>query len=617
MAILEDRLFQPRGRARSRVAFFGLGGVGKSRIALEVAHGTKSQRPTYSILWVEATNRLTFEKDILEIGKKLKIPGIEDEEADVKNLVKQYLSQKSAGDWLMILDNADDEGIWGVPAKRSGNGNGNGNALAEFLPECATGSILITTRSRLVALYMAGKEVFELLEMNQEEAVDAFLGLLIKPEARMNPEQASKLVDRLAYLPLAIVQAAAYINMNDALTQDYLALLDDTEENAIELLSEDFSDDEQRYTKGQSPVASTWDISFAQMRAHHPRAAEFLAFTSCLSEKNIPLSLLPEASSKRELIEVLGILTGYSFLRKQNEDQNQSEEVLYQMHRLVRLATRNWLREQDTLLHWTQTTMKVVAERFPVRAHENRDLCALYMPHAQILCTSDGIEDLEERYILLEKMGLNFLADGKYSEAVDLLASVVGWRETKLGHAHIRTSEAYYHFGDALRALGSWSEAKVYLEKAVAGHKEILGAEHPNTLRCMSRLAVTYRELGDWDKAEELEEQVHNSTDSGYASGPRDVLDQQWFLGLVESDDALTEYSDASSIPDTKRNAYVYQLADDLYGKIDIGGQTRYRVNQICEQLPWLLKTFALRIGHSASTQMHRDVMYFVHKHHR
>jgi hypothetical protein len=106
-------------------------------------------------------------------------------------------------------------------------------------------------------------------------------------------------------------------------------------------------------------------------------------------------------------------------------------------------------------------------------------------------------------------------------------------------------------------------------------------------------------------------------TDSGYVSIPKNVLDRHGSLRAVECDDDLTEYSDVSSVTDTKRNAHVYGLADDLYGKLDIVGQTRYRVKQICEDVPWLLKTFALRIGHNASTQMHRDVMYFIHKHHR
>ncbi|KAK5213936.1 hypothetical protein LTR41_000128 [Exophiala xenobiotica] len=886
LAILEDSLFQPPGRPPSRVALFGLGGMGKSITAVELAYATRNQRPTYSVFWVEATDHLTFEKDFLEIGKKLNIPGIEDEKADVKNLVKQYLSQDSAGNWLMILDNADDEGIWGVPAKSSANGT----ALAESLPKCTTGRILVTTRSLGVAVYMAGKEAVELPEMNQEEAVETFLGLLRKPEARMDAERISKLVETLTYLPLAIVQAAAYLNMNDAPTQHYLEFLGDTEENVIALLSEDFSNDEQRYRKGQNPVASTWIISFNQMRVHHPRAADLLAFTSCLGEKNIPSSLLPEASSKIEMTEALGILIGYSFLRKQHEDQNQSKEAMYQTHRLVRLATRNWLRTQDTLLHWTQMTARVVVERFPMRRHDNRDQCALYMPHAQVLCTSDGIEDFEERYVLLEKIDLNFLADGKYSEAVRLHASVVSWRETKLGPSHISTLRAYRYFGAALNAQGDWSEAKTYLEKAVEGHNQILGAEHEDTLMCVSDLVETFAGLGDWEEAEELGEQVtrtrtkflgaehpetlasmadlvwiytnqkqyqkavefgllvvqirrkllgeehpdtlasmadlaaiystlgrlkeaeelqtiamqtqvrilggehpsllrnmgnlaltyerqgrleeterlklkaleiaerllgfenhltltamynlastwreqdrlkeadalmercitlsikklgyhhpttqerlsnwprfrfqegegdheeleldplpqsdnrpqlppeyHDAwaspaegshsqtrgpaesppggrstdafglsqpvliekeptlvppvdvpyTDSGDVSVPKNEFDRHGSLGPVESDDALTEYSDASSIADTKRNAYICELADDLYGKVDIGAQTRNRVNQICEDLPSLLKVFALRIGHGGSTQMHRDVMYFVHRHHR
>ncbi|KAK5224483.1 hypothetical protein LTR72_004264 [Exophiala xenobiotica] len=492
MAFLEDKLFQPHSHTPSRVALFGLGGMGKSRTAVELAYATRSRRPTYSVFWVQAMDHLTFEKDILEIGKKLNVPGIQGEKADVKNLVKQYLSQESAGNWLMILDNADDESIWGVPAKRGENGSENGPSPAESLPASATGRILVTTRSRQVALYMAGNSVIELLEMSEEEAVETFRGLLYEPESPMDAEWTSTLVQRLTCLPLAIVQAAAFISMNVTSTRRYLELLDDTEEEAIALLSKDLSNDEQRYRKGQTPVASTWLISFTQIQKQHPWAAELLAFTSCLGEKNIPSSLLPEAPSKTEMTEALGVLTGYSFLRKQNEDQDQSKEVLYQMHRLVRLATRNWLRREDTLLHWTEEAVGVVAEQFPWREHENRDQCALYMPHAEILRTSDGDGDSEEHYMLLEKMGWNFREDGKYSEAVQLLASVVGWRETKLGNSDIR----------------DWSEAKIYLEKALAGYKEILGAEHAYTLWCMAVLVETYNRLENWEIAEELGEQV-------------------------------------------------------------------------------------------------------------
>src|ERR1700761_3034839 len=70
------------------VSILGLGGEGKSRLALELSHQIHSDYPEWSILWAEATDQLTFERDMFEIGKKLAIPGITDEKADVKSLVR-------------------------------------------------------------------------------------------------------------------------------------------------------------------------------------------------------------------------------------------------------------------------------------------------------------------------------------------------------------------------------------------------------------------------------------------------------------------------------------------------------------------------------------------------
>jgi hypothetical protein len=336
---------------------------------------------------------LTFEKDFFEVGKKLKISGLEDEKVDVKTLVKQYLSHKSAGEWLIIVDNADDEGFWSSKNKQ----NVGGTALAEYLPTSSMGCILITTRSRRVATYLAGKEVVELSEMGQGEAVDTLEGFLIEPGILEDTSATLNLVEKLTYLPLALVQAAAYINENTVSIQDYLDLLDDTEENVVDLLSEDFGD-EGRYREAQNPVASTWLISFERIRIHHPQAADYLSSMSCINEKNIPQSVLPEASSKKKMLDAIGTLTGYSFLRKQNDVHSNTQ--LYDMHRLVRLATRNWLRGQNRLRDWTEATIKRVAELFPTPEHENKDTWTLYMPHARTLCADCG-PDLKGRYFLL------------------------------------------------------------------------------------------------------------------------------------------------------------------------------------------------------------------------
>lgn len=186
-----------------------LGGVGKSRLALELVDRIHSEHPQHSIFWIQAADQLTFEKDVLEIGKKLRIPGIEDEKADIKSLVKQRLSNSSAGRWVLILDNADDELLWG---KRS-DLRQQIFSLVDSLPRTTNGSILIITRTRGVASFLAGKEVIALKAMSPDEAAEMFKNRLETPDLASDRTSLSTLLERLAHLPLVIVQAASYINM--------------------------------------------------------------------------------------------------------------------------------------------------------------------------------------------------------------------------------------------------------------------------------------------------------------------------------------------------------------------------------------------------------------------
>jgi hypothetical protein len=109
---LRELLFTPSSRRIASI--LGLGGIGKSRLALELAFQEKAENPHHSVFWIEASKHLSFERDVLEIGKKLRIPGIGDDKADIKNLFKQRLCNPSTEKWLLIVDNADDEALcWG------------------------------------------------------------------------------------------------------------------------------------------------------------------------------------------------------------------------------------------------------------------------------------------------------------------------------------------------------------------------------------------------------------------------------------------------------------------------------------------------------------------------
>ncbi|OAP63059.1 hypothetical protein AYL99_02286 [Fonsecaea erecta] len=484
------------------VSILGLGGVGKSRLALELVYQIRSEHPQYSHFWIEATDRLTFERDLLEIGKKLGIPGIEDAKADVKTLVKQWLNHPEER-WLLILDNADDEALWG---RRSDPTDGKSTA-AEWLPTLTNGTIIITTRSRRVASHLAGKEVIELTAMSPEEARTMFKNALEKPEIAADENETTILLDKLTYLPLAIFQAASYMNMTQEPLATYLELMDKPEEEVVELLSEDFGD-RSRYSSAHNPVATTWLISFNRIREYHPLAAQFLSSMACLREKSIPESLLPEVDSRKDAIGALATLKGYSFVTRQTgNDGRINHEALYDMHRLVYLAARSWLRKQGKLRDWQKACIIRLAELFPQRDYQYKNVWTAYLPHAQRLCEESETEDFPKRYRLLEKMGLCLIADGKFGEAVDAHRAVVHWREKKLGISDEETLRAYNNLGEALNWKGDHHVAEKYLQKALQ-LQEILGPEHPDTLTNIDNLASTYWNQGRWKEAEELEVQV-------------------------------------------------------------------------------------------------------------
>ncbi|KIX02910.1 uncharacterized protein Z518_08853 [Rhinocladiella mackenziei CBS 650.93] len=499
---VKQKIFKTSGRRI--VSVLGLGGVGKSRLVLELAYQIRSDYPQYSIFWIQAAGQLTFEKDMLEIGKRLRIPGIEDEKADVKTLVKQRLSNPSEGKWILILDNADDESLWGKHSDMSQQTV----SLANYLPRTANGAILVTTRTRQVASGLAGKEVIELKAMTEDEAVEMFTERLEATTLAADRAILLTLANKLACLPLAIVQAASFTNMTQQPVQTYLELLDEPEIDVIKLLSEDFGDP-SRYPEAKNPIATTWFISFEYIRQHHPLAARFLSCMACFHETNIPASLLPEASSKMDIVKAISVLTGYSFITKRTASGDIKHlKELYDMHRLVQLAARNWLKMEGSFPTWIKACITRTAQIFPTREYRNKGTWTAYLPHAQRLCEGRDVEDLPERYELLEKMGLCFVIDGKYGDAVRSHSAVVQWRQYTFGASELPTLRAYSYLGEALIWKGNWSAAEWYLQQALNGQRETLGQEHPSTLTSMANLASTFRNQGRWKEAEELLVQV-------------------------------------------------------------------------------------------------------------
>jgi len=506
---LETKLFSD-GHHHSRVAITGLGGVGKTQIVLELAYRTRDDRPDCSVFWVPAASVENIQQAYSEIGRQLQIQ-VEKKE-DVIKLVQDALSQESSGPWLLILDSADDIEMWlntidiGTKSTR----------LIDCLPRSHKGSIVFTTRTRKAAVKFSPADIIQVPDKDEDVATQILQHSLISQEILNDREAALELLNKLAFLPLAIVQAAAYINENDMSLRDYLSLWNDTEEKIIEVLSKDFEDegrywnqnfdDEGRYRDQKNPVATTWLISFEQIRHRDKLAAKYLSFMSCLDPKMIPQSLLPPAETKAKALEAIGTLTAYSFIAKH---KNQT----FDLHRLVHLATRSWLREQKSLTEWMRKATAQLADVFPDDNHQNRTLWRTYLPHASYLLSSSPEDDgIDGRLLLLERFGLCLKSDGRYFEAEEPLTEVTETMKRMLGPEHPDTLTSRANLASTFWNQGRWKEAEELQVQVTETRKRALGPEHPDTLTGMANLALTFWNQGRWKEAEELQVQVTETT---------------------------------------------------------------------------------------------------------
>ena len=481
-----------------RVAIFGLGGVGKTQIALKFAHQWREKHSDCAVFWVPVTNVESMLEAYLEIGQQLQIPNLEQEKADVQKLVQHRLSQESSGKWLLVFDNADNIDIW---TDKADSALGSSRRIG-YLPKSKHRSILFTTRSRKAATKLAGKNVVSVGEMDYPMAKALLKKSLINQDLLTDGQATTDLLQKLTNLPLAIVQAAAYINENEITLSEYAILLDDTEQNIIDVLREEF-EDEGRYRDIKNPIATTWLISFEQIRTRDLLAAEYLSFMSCVNAKDIPQSLLPPAQSNKKAVDAIGTLSAYSFVTKHKTDK------LLDLHRLVHLATRNWLRTEGSLQQWTVEALKRLEKVFPDDDHTNRSVWRMYLPHARYaLEAQSDSEVVIEKVTLLWKFGNSVYSDGRYKEAEKVFAQVKKSREKELGPEHPDTLTSMDNLASTYTEQGRWREAEELGVLVFETRKRVLGPEHPDTLMSIANLAWTFWNQGRWKKAEELGVQV-------------------------------------------------------------------------------------------------------------
>jgi tetratricopeptide (TPR) repeat protein len=475
-----------------KVAISGLSGIGKTQVALQFAYSVKEDHPEFSIFWIQAMSMETFEQGCMEIARALGIHQTQESEKDVKMLVRRRLCAKSAGKWLLIVDNADDLDLLRGVEQTEG--------LLAFLPENDDGLIIFTTRYGGIAQCLAGSDVIDIEKMTGQEAIDLLEKSLVRKSPPYNDKIVRNLLTELEYLPLAITQAAAYINTNKSSISEYLQLLKNTEQDAVAILSTDFGD-KTRYPTLTNAIAKTWTITFNKILEHDPLAADLLAFISCIEWKAIPYSILPAAHPEARLAGALGALCSYSYLEKRDDKK-------LDMHRLVHLATRIWVNQNGREGEICMAALKHLLEVFPSTHYTNREIWRDYLPHVARIDKNDQCQDTREKSELCLKVGRCLYVDGRMKEALLWVQESCEWRDTNLAEDHPSRLASQHELARAYQVNGQVKEAAKLLEHVVAIKTEVLAENHPSRLVSQHELARAYQVNGQVKEAVKLLEHV-------------------------------------------------------------------------------------------------------------
>ncbi|KAJ4009129.1 hypothetical protein NW752_009426 [Fusarium irregulare] len=350
----------------------GLGGVGKTQIALEATFRLRKLNPGCSVFWVPAIDEIGFQNAYKRIADCLGIDTPESENASITARVKEALSSGNVGEWLLVIDNADDPKLLFNPG-----------CLASYLPSSPSGSVLFTTRTSEITTQLDAPSAgtFIIDTMSKEEAT-ALICTKLSASQMEDTHSLDCLLETLAYLPLAMKQAASYMQKTKTTPTTYLQLCQSSNESFLKLLTKNFID--KTLSQGsdyggqaETAVAKTWLISFEHVHQLNPMAGDILEFLCFLSEKDIPLSILPPEYENLELNEAIGVLQSYAFITAREDGQ------FLDMHRLVRLATRNWLEETGRFVQVFRPVLRRLRDFLKDFKPEDYSRWMKFMPHAQ------------------------------------------------------------------------------------------------------------------------------------------------------------------------------------------------------------------------------------------
>lgn len=472
-------------------AISGLGGMGKTQTAIEYAYRYAEEYE--AVLWIRADSSETLMSDFAALSTilDLKLPVQQEHDQQyVVSMVKRWLEKHSP--WLLIFDNVNDLAL-----------------VTDMLPRRASGAILLTTRLQVTGPHFTK---IELEKMSREESTTFLLRrITTDDEERLTTEisqqervAAEQLWNVMEGLPLALDQAAAYIEETGCTISDYLELFKTHSKQLLNLRGQ---------VAGVYPesVATTWLLTFAKVERANPVATELLRLCAFLHPDEIPESLLIAGASfpgsafesivadKIERDKAIGDLRKYSLVKRN------AEKKILTIHRLVQAVIKDGM-DEETSRVWVERAVQAINTTFPHVESGSWLQCELLLPHALLIA-----QYIEQYHIISEKAGnllynmaLYLYYRARYAESESLYRKTLQMREQQFGPEHLSVAPALDGLADLYREQGKYAQAEPLHQRALQIREPWSESEYLNIAISFYNLAILYREQGRYAEAEPL-----------------------------------------------------------------------------------------------------------------